>query len=146
VRPVVFDHVDTRVRSVAEVEPFYDRLMPALGWERKTTAHVDAAGEWRDVDDAHPYNAIEYYASAEGPGPPPAFIGFIEDPEMKPSKTRIAFALSSPLELIEWEPRLREFGAKHVERSEDMDGYPALLFEDPSGTRLELCARVKRSA
>lgn len=138
--PLRFDHIDLRVRSVPEVEAFYDLLMPAFGWVRKSYAHVDAEGEWHDVDAEHPCNAVEYFAPSDGVRPP-CFIGFIEDAGMQISRTRIAFALGSPLELIEWEPRLREFGARCIERSEDMDGYPALFFEDPAGTGLELCAR-----
>jgi hypothetical protein len=46
--------------------------------------------------------------------------------------------------LLAWEPRLRELGAREIEFSEDMDTYPALFFEDPGGTKLELCARNRR--
>ena len=134
---LTFDHIDTRVRSIAEVEPFYDRFMPAIGWTGKSHAHVDTDGEWRDVDEAHPANAVEYYAPRDGVRAP-NFIGFIEHVGMQPSRTRIAFSVINPVSLVEWEPKLREFGARNIERSEDMDGYPALFFGDPAGTRLEL--------
>jgi len=138
--PVRIDHVDTRVRSIALVEPFYDRLMPALGWTRKTVAHVDADGEWLEVDQAHPYNTIEYYAPSDGDNPT-NFIGFIEDPAMTPTRTRIAFGVTRAA-LEGWAARLRELGAKNVEPGDD--DYAALFFEDPAGTRLELCARTAR--
>jgi len=32
-----FDHVDLRVRSLAEARPFYEALLPALGFTRKVT-------------------------------------------------------------------------------------------------------------
>jgi hypothetical protein len=114
--------------------------MPALGWTRKTFAHVDADGEWHDGEEARPYNAIEYYAPSDGERPA-NFIGFIEDATMTATRTRIAFGVTKAA-LDGWEARLREFGAKNVEGS---DGdYPAVFFEDPAGTKLELCARIMR--
>jgi catechol 2,3-dioxygenase-like lactoylglutathione lyase family enzyme len=139
-----FDHIDTRVRDLKAVEQFYDALMPALGLARKTYAYVDPAGEWLAPSDEHPYNTVEYH-EAQGPERPACFIGFIEDRSLTPNATRIAFNLASREELFGWESRLRELGAVRIEFSEDMEGYPALFFEDPGGTRLELCARNRRS-
>jgi len=45
-----FDHIDTRVRSIQSVEPFYDRLLPALGLTEKRHAFVDDGGDWHDAD------------------------------------------------------------------------------------------------
>jgi catechol-2,3-dioxygenase len=42
------------------------------------------------------------------------------------------------------EPIVRAAGGRIVEWSSD-DGYPALYFEDPVGTRLEICARRPRA-
>jgi hypothetical protein len=124
---------------------FYDALLPELGLVRKSHAHVAPDGEWHDVDESHPANAVEYFARSDGKRAP-RFIGFIEDPAMRPVGTRIAFALASVAELEAWEARLREIGAPALERSEDMSAYPALFFEDPAGTRLELCARRPRAS
>lgn len=135
-----FDHIDARVPSLAAVEGFYDRVMPTLGFERSHYAHVSAAGEWSDVDDDHPANAKEYYEIVE-PGAVALFMGVIEDRSMQPTRTRIAFRVGSRDDLPAWEVRLREWGAKNVEWCADMDAYPALFFEDPVGTRLELCCR-----
>ena len=60
-----FDHIDTRVRSLAAVEGFYDRLMPKLGLTRKRLAHVDARGDWHDVSEERPYNTVEYAEESE---------------------------------------------------------------------------------
>jgi hypothetical protein len=35
--PLRFDHVDLRVRSLAEARPFYERLLPALGFMQDMT-------------------------------------------------------------------------------------------------------------
>ncbi len=135
-----FDHIDARVSSVAVVEPFYDQLMPLLGLARKHHAFVDAQGEWRDVKADGSYNAVEYY-EAKQPDRPTFFIGFIEDAAMQPSLTRIAFRVAAPLAVEQWTAQLAEIGARNIQPSESMEEYPAIFFEDPAGTKLELCAR-----
>jgi catechol 2,3-dioxygenase-like lactoylglutathione lyase family enzyme len=133
-----FDHLDVRVRSLGAVEEFYDRLMPELGLPTKRRAVVDEQGDWREPSPEHPYNVVEYY-EAQVTGSTAHFIGFIEDTTMLPTQTRIAFRVASPAELEDWHQRVSEFGARNVERSAS-DDYPALFFEDPAGTKLELVA------
>jgi hypothetical protein len=135
-----FDHIDVRVKSLPAVESFYDALLTEIGLTRKRRSHVDADGEWREVDDARPYNVSEYYEEA-APGKVACFIGIIEDQAMQPTKTRIAFRLASRAALDQLSARLHDLGARNVEPSEDMKNYPAIFFEDAVGTRLELCAR-----
>jgi len=136
-----FDHIDARVPSLAAVEAFYDRLLPALGLSRTKYSHIDSKGDWYDVDEAHPANAKEYYALPE-PGETALFMGIIEDSSMQTTRTRIAFRVATVDELVDWEARVRSWGARTVERSANVESYPALFFADPVGTRLELCARV----
>ncbi len=135
-----FDHIDVRVRSLALVEPFYDRLLPELGLVRKTFAFVDDAGEWHAPDAEHPYNTVEYH-EAPRPGCAGNFIGFIEDRAMTPLATRIALRVPSKRMVRDYELRLRGMGALQIELDQAFDDYPAVFFEDPAGTRLELCAR-----
>jgi catechol 2,3-dioxygenase-like lactoylglutathione lyase family enzyme len=136
------DHADIRVPEILAIEAFYDALFPVLGLSRKSESHVGADGEWYDVDATHPRNVIEYHTPIE-PGSPGWFIGLIEDPGMIPTKTRIAFALDSEENLKAVEPLVRNAGGCIVEWTSD-DSYPALFFEDPAGTRLEICARRPR--
>jgi catechol 2,3-dioxygenase-like lactoylglutathione lyase family enzyme len=139
-----FDHIDVRVRSLALVEDFYDAIMPQLGLVRKTFAYVDPDGEWHDIDGDEDYVAVEYFEDM----PEDAvgrFIGFVEDPSMLPTLTRVAFRVEDISALVAWESILLESGARNVEYSSDMHTYPALYFEDPAGTKLELCARKPRS-
>ena len=138
-----FDHIDVRVRSLALVEEFYDRLMPELGLSVKTFAHVDSSGQWLDETGERPYNAVEYHEPVAS-GDTPRFIGFIEDPNLHPSATRIAIRVASKVEVLGWEARLRKLGALDVELDEDTDAYPAVFFADPGGTQLELCARLPK--
>jgi catechol 2,3-dioxygenase-like lactoylglutathione lyase family enzyme len=143
VKVLGLDHADIRVPSIAAVEKFYDALLPALGLSRKSESHVGPDGEWYSVDLEHPQNVIEYHTPLE-PGSPGWFVGFIEDPGMTPTATRIAFALDLEANLPGIEPLVRGAGGRVVEWSSDA-GYPALFFEDPVGTRLEICARRPRS-
>jgi len=134
------DHVDCRVRSLPAVEPFYDALMPELGLPEKRYSHVDERGDWHAVSAERPHNATEYYESRRSDRAP-WFVGFIERRDHAANLTRIAFRVS-PARLLELEGRLAAMGARAVERSEKMDEYPAIFFEDPAGTKLELVARL----
>lgn len=132
------DHVDCRVRSLAVVEAFYDSLMPELGLVRKRRMHVDSEDEWHQVDDAHPCNVVEYY-EADREDRTTYFVGFIERHDHPPSRTRIAFRVGRA-RLFEIEALLPLWGACDVMRSSAMDSYPAIFFDDPGGTKLELVA------
>ncbi|MGH8163889.1 MAG: VOC family protein [Rhodanobacteraceae bacterium] len=140
---VRLDHADIRVPSIAAVEVFYDTLLPSVGLSQKSESHVGADGEWYDVDAEHPRNVVEYRTPLES-GSAGWFVGFIEDPKMTPTATRIAFALDEEANLPAAETLVRGAGGRVVERSLD-EGYPALFFEDPAGTRLEICARRPRA-
>jgi catechol 2,3-dioxygenase-like lactoylglutathione lyase family enzyme len=135
-----FDHVDVRVKSIAAVEAFYDTLMPALGLPRKRRAFVDAQGDWHSMSPDQTTNVIEYY-EPEGITRPAHFLGFIEDPHMQPSQSRIAFRLPPGADWRAFLDLLPAIGARNIEVSADLQHYPALFFEDPAGTRLELCWR-----
>ena len=134
-----FDHVDTRVPSLAAVEAFYDALMPLLGLPAKRKAYVDDDGEWHESRGENGYNAVEYYEPVR-PGRTAYFIGFIEWPQTPPTLTRIAFRVARE-RLDELTRQLAALGARNVQPSGDMEQYPAIFFEDPAGTKLELVAR-----
>ena len=134
-----FDHIDTRVPSLARVEKFYDTLLPLLGLVRKGKAFVDAQGEWSYPQEGAPYNAVEYY-SEPPPGEASFFIGIIEHKETQPTLTRISFRVERAT-LEGWIDKLREIGAQNIEPSANMDVYAAIFFEDPGGTKLELVSR-----
>ncbi len=134
-----FDHVDTRVKSLKAVEAFYDQLMPKLGLPRKLHSHVDQLGDWYPPSDDRPYNTVEYFEEVTA-GNVSRFIGFVEDTNMVPTLTRIAFRVQAPLDADYWQSFLDSIGAANIEPSAS-DDYPAIFFEDPSGTKLEICAR-----
>ena len=134
-----FDHVDMRVKSLPAVESFYDAFLGELGLTRKRFSHVTASGDWCEVSDERPHNVAEYYEELQR-GKVAFFIGIIEDTQMQPVKTRVAFRVPRS-ELDRLHRRLYELGARRIEWSDDMQSYPAVFFEDAVGTNLELCAR-----
>ena len=139
-----FDHVDCRVRSLAAVEAFYDVLLPALGLTRKRYTYVDDAGDWHDASSDERYNTVEFFEE-DRPDRATFFLGIIERSDHVATLTRIAFRVA-PGRLVEMESFLREIGARNVERSENFERYPAIFFEDPLGTKLEIVARKRALA
>ncbi|HZZ00962.1 MAG TPA: hypothetical protein VFE36_15485 [Candidatus Baltobacteraceae bacterium] len=139
-----FDHIDCRVRSLAAVESFYDALMPELGLPQKRFSYVDGDGEWHEISAERGYNTVEYF-ELQQPGRAPFFFGLIERADHEPGLTRTAFRVE-PARMLELEGLLVSMGARNVERSADLEAYPAIFFEDPAGTKLELVARQPAAA
>ena len=132
-----FDHVDMRVRSLALVESFYDALMPLLGLPRKRYVLIQN-GSWLDVERGAAHNAVEYMETSES-GERSRFFGVIEDDRTPQTMTRVAFRRAAPAGYAAWADILTTAGARNVEMSADMSFYPAVFFEDPAGTKLEIC-------
>lgn len=123
-----FDHVDARVRNLAEARAFYDVLMPALG----LTDVVEAEGE------------VEYYypqLTINGPRP---LFGLHEDPQHVANGTCIAFTAATPGDVDRLAQIALAAGASDMEGPEipySSERYYAVFFRDPSGNRLEICYR-----
>lgn len=125
--PRRYDHIDLRVRSLAEARPFYEALLPALGFTR----HAEIDG-WLQFEAVEPSGAAE-------------FFGIIEATLHRANACRIAFWADSPAEVDRLSEVARRAGARRIE-GPDYDegpGYYAVFFEDPSGNRLEICHRVE---
>jgi len=132
-----FDHIDTRVPSLAKVEAFYDALMPLVGLTRKKRSFVEK-DIWSEPLPDGTYNTAEYFTPPSSERP--FFIGIIERAGTPPTLTRIALRVENAAD-PEWLATLRELGALKIEFSEDMSAYPAIFFEDPGGTKLEIVSR-----
>jgi len=119
-----FDHIDLRVRSLAEARPFYEVLLPALGFTR------DAS--------------IEGWVTYEtvGSDGTPEFVGVTESPTHVSNECRVAFRADSIHEVDRLAAIVVQAGARNVEGPAYEDAhYYAVFFEDPSGNRLEVCYR-----
>ena len=122
-----YDHIDLRVRSLAEARPFYETLLPALGFTR-------------DV-------RIEHWLQFEAAGADSAteFFGVTESSRHIANECRIAFWAESPSEVDRLAEMIVRAGARNVEGPgyHEGPGYYAIFFEDPSGNRLEICHRTE---
>lgn len=125
----VFDHIDLRVRHLGQAKSFYDQLMPALGFANGCETPL----------------GIAYEAASDHPKP--EFVGLIEDPDHRPSATRIAFWADSKREVDRIAELLTLAGARSMEGPVLCPEYSptcyAVFFDDPSGNHLEVCCRIE---
>ena len=121
-----FGHIDLRVASIADALPFYEALLPALGF----TARYDGGG-WH------------VFATTD-PLPAGAYFGITESADHLPSETRIAFWASDRSEVERVTGAVAAAGAKDVRGPKEMPygpGYYAAYFTDPAGNRFEIYHR-----
>jgi catechol 2,3-dioxygenase-like lactoylglutathione lyase family enzyme len=127
----LFDHLDLRVRDLAEADAFYGVILPALGFPvRGVTSHC-------------------IYFEAVRDQPKPEFVALIEDRAHQPAGTRIAFWCATKAAVDAFAQVLAGCAAGNVEGPmfcpEYSPTYYALFFDDPCGNRLEVCCRTARA-
>ena len=123
--PRCFDHIDLRVPRLSDVQTFYEKLLPALGFTRN--ANVD---RWLQFEAAD--------------GQIAEFFGITESSVHRPNENRIAFWAQNTAEVDRLAQLAATVGARNIEGPMDYEpGYYALFFEDPCGNRLEICHRFK---
>jgi predicted enzyme related to lactoylglutathione lyase len=121
----ILDHIDLRVRSLAEVRSFYQTLLPALGFDRD--AKIEGWIQYERSSDT---------AVAE-------FFGVTESAYHVANECRIAFWASSVAEVDRLAEVVRRSGACNIEGPAcEAPGYYAVFFEDASGNRFEICHRA----
>ena len=119
-----FDHIDLRVRSLADATPVYEALLPALGFTRK----VEVEG-W-----------LQYES---GEDPVGAFFGVTESAGHVANENRVAFWAESDEAVDRLAEHAMKAGARNVEGPMPYEpGYHAVFFEDVDGNRFEICHRV----
>ncbi|GKS59628.1 lactoylglutathione lyase [Nitrospira sp.] len=125
--PKRFDHIDLRVRNLTEARPFYETLLPALGFTRNA-----GVPGWLQFETE----------AACGSG---IFFGITESAKHVPNECRIAFWADSTTEVDRLAELVVLAGARNVEGPDYAEGpgYYAVFFEDPSGNRLEICHRTE---
>jgi catechol 2,3-dioxygenase-like lactoylglutathione lyase family enzyme len=123
----LFDHIDLRVRNLAEAKTFYAAFLPAIGFPDFCETPIGIA-----------YDARRDH-------PKPEFIGLIEDPAHVPNATRLAFWADSKADVDRVAEVVRCAKARNIEGPmfcpEYSPTYYGVFFEDPSGNRLEVCSR-----
>jgi len=119
-------HMDLRVASLAAAEPFYDALLPALGFTERYHG-----AKWK------------VWATTE-PLPGTAYFAVTESEEHAANENRIAFWVASREDVERVAAVAHEAGALDLSGPKEMPygpGYYAAFFADPSGNRLEVYVR-----
>ena len=121
-----FGHIDLRVTSMDAALPFYEAVLPELGFTRRFHGP-----EWK-----------VWAAELEPPGAP--YFGIVESAGHRPGESRIAFWTASAAEVDRLTAIATEAGALDVSGPKPMPyspGYYAVFFADPSGDLLEIYHR-----
>jgi catechol 2,3-dioxygenase-like lactoylglutathione lyase family enzyme len=121
-----FGHMDVRVADLAVAQPFYEALLPALGFTARYHGET-----WK------------VWATAE-PLPDTAYFGITESVGHVANENRIAFRVGSRADVERVTAVARDAGALELTGPKEMPygpGYYAGFFADPSGNRLEIYIR-----
>lgn len=125
-----FGHVNLRVADLAAAEPFYDALLPALGFTQRFHGET-----WR------------VWATNE-PLPGTAYFGVTESAGHAANENRIAFRVASREDVERVAAIARNAGAPELSGPKEMPygpGYYAVFSADPSGNPLEVYVRPPES-
>lgn len=121
-----FGHIDLRVSELASALPFYDELLPALGFTERHHGE-----QWKVWTTADPLPATAYFA-------------ITEEAAHVANANRIAFSVESAADVDRVAEVARKAGATELSGPKPMPygpGYYAAFFADPSGNRLEVYVR-----
>jgi catechol-2,3-dioxygenase len=121
-----FGHIDLRVADAGTALPFYEAVMPALGYTLRF--HGD---QWK------------VWARSDADLPATQYFGFTESVGNVANENRIAFWVESRDDVDRLARVVADSGAE-VSGPKEMPygpGYYAIFFEDPSGNALEVYHR-----
>jgi catechol 2,3-dioxygenase-like lactoylglutathione lyase family enzyme len=121
-----FGHIDLRVGDLSAALPFYEALLPALGFTERYHGE-----RWKVWATPEPPPSTAYFAVTESPG-------------HVPNENRIAFRVENDGEVDRIAEVVRAAGATELSGPKPMPygpGYYAVFFADPSGNRLEVYIR-----
>jgi catechol 2,3-dioxygenase-like lactoylglutathione lyase family enzyme len=121
-----FGHMDVRVRDLTVAEPFYEGLLPALGFSERH--HSERWKVWATTD----------------PLPGTAYFGITESSAQSANENRIAFWVPAEGDVDRIAVVARKAGALELSGPKEMPygpGYYAVYFADPSGNRFEVYHR-----
>lgn len=135
-RPTI-DHIQLTVKDILAAEPFYDQLMPILGFDltQKVSAEIEE----------HDLYVVEYLHETMDFGICSPRTAFANDTihRRKPGAIHhVAFRAFSRKEVDELYLKIKEFGADivHAPRifPEHGPNYYATFFKDPDGIKYEI--------
>lgn len=133
----VIDHIQVTVQNLENVEQFYDKLMPLLGFdlEKKSKGTV-AEHEFDVIEYSHPLLIFAINSPRE------VFKNETVHRRKPGSLHHLAFKANSRKEIDELYPKIIETGAQIVSPPkyypQHGENYYALFFKDPDGIKYEL--------
>ena len=123
-----FGHIDLRVSSLTDALPFYEALLPALGFTQR-------------------YHGPEWKVWAtEDPLPSAAYFAIVESADHASNENRLAFWATDAAEVDRIAAVAEAAGARALTGPKRMPygpDYYAVYFSDPSGNRLEVYHRLE---
>ena len=131
------DHIQVTVKDMSIAEPFYDKLMPILGFdlEKKVSAVIEE----------HDLYVVEYLSPQYDFGicsPRTAFTDNTIHRRTPGALHHLAFRAKSRTEVDELYLKIKDIGAEivHAPRifPEHGENYYALFFKDPEGIKYEI--------
>ena len=135
--PVV-DHIEITVRDVSAAAPFYDRLLPLLGFDLRHRSEA--------TFDEHEKHVISYEHPRLGfaiTSPREAFAGEPMNRRKPGALHHLAFRAESRADVDRLHLQLQAIGATIVSPPREYPeytpaGYYALFFKDPEGIKYEI--------
>jgi catechol 2,3-dioxygenase-like lactoylglutathione lyase family enzyme len=122
-----FGHIDLRVSSMSEALPFYEALLPALGFSERYHGE-----EWKVF-------------AAEEELPAAAYFAITESAEHVSNENRIAFWAADAGEVDQIAALVASAGGREISGPKPMPygpDYYAVYFADPCGNRFEVYHRL----
>lgn len=142
----IIDHIQITVREMDVAVPFYDRLMPLLGFDpQKRASAVIEAHEFHVVEYSHPRLAFAITSPRE------VFAQDTVHRRRPGALHHLAFRAESRAEVDRLHVALQEIGATIVTPPREYPeytppGYYALFFKDPEGIKYEIVCTAPHGA
>jgi catechol 2,3-dioxygenase-like lactoylglutathione lyase family enzyme len=142
------DHIEITVRDMATAVPFYDRLLPLLGFDLKNRSSA--------VLERHEKHVVSYEHPRLGfaiTSPRSAFAGETINRRKPGALHHLAFRATSRAEVDRLHLEIKAIGATIVSPPREYPeytpaGYYALYFKDPEGIKYEIvcCDQIGTAA
>jgi catechol 2,3-dioxygenase-like lactoylglutathione lyase family enzyme len=145
VEPII-DHIQITVKDMSVAEPFYDKLLPLLGFDlRRKGGAVIEEHEFHVVEYTHPRLAFAITS------PRSAFVGEAIHRRKPGALHHLAFQVGSRAEVDGFHADLKDIGATIVSPPREYPeyappGYYALFFKDLEGIKYEIVCHAHSAA
>jgi catechol 2,3-dioxygenase-like lactoylglutathione lyase family enzyme len=141
----MIDHIQITVKDMRVAEPFYDRLLPLLGFElNQKGSGLVPENDFHVVEYTHPRLSIAITSPRE------AFADETVHRRRPGSVHHIAFRAESRAEVDRLHDELVRIGARIVTPPREYPeykpaGYYAVFFKDPDGIKYEIVTYPRRT-